>query len=64
MVGQWLVQIIADVPPNREAVGDDAHQFSLAADTFMEHDHLQAQEYFGVDAWTAQRRRSDPPPVL
>ena len=54
MVGQGLVEIVAHVPPHREAVGDDAHQFSLATDTFIEHDQLQAEEDFGVDARTAR----------
>src|SRR5215217_5121602 len=46
--------LIAHVPPNREAVGDDAHQFSLATDALIEHDQLQAEEHFGVDAGTAR----------
>jgi hypothetical protein len=42
------------VPSHREAVGDDAHQFSLATDTLIEHDQLQAEEHFGIDARTAR----------
>src|SRR5215208_4357643 len=48
------MEIVAHVPPNREAVGDDAHQFPLATDTLIEHDQLQAKENFGVDARTAR----------
>jgi hypothetical protein len=47
-------EIVAHVPPNREAVGDDAHQFSLATDAFMEHDQLQTEKQFRVDARTAR----------
>ena len=54
VVGQWLVEIVAHVPPHREAVGDDAHQFPLATDALIEHDQLQTEEHFGVDARTAR----------
>ena len=47
------MEIIAHIPPNREAVGDDSHQFSLATDILIEHDQLQTEEDFGVDARTA-----------
>src|SRR5215211_9529017 len=44
VIGQSLEEIVAHVPPCGEAVGDDAHQFSLATNTFMKHDWLQAKE--------------------
>jgi hypothetical protein len=44
------VEIVADVPPHRQTLGDDAHQFSLATDTLTEHDQLQTEEHFGIDA--------------
>src|SRR5215211_1982008 len=50
VIGQSFQEIVAHVPPCGEAVGDDAHQFSLAANTLIEHDQLQAKEDFGVDA--------------
>jgi hypothetical protein len=53
VIGQSLEEIVAHVPPCGEALGDEAHQFSLAADILMEHDQLQAKEDFGVDARTA-----------
>jgi hypothetical protein len=54
VLGQWLVEIITHVPPNREALGDDAHQFSLATDALIEHDQLQTEEHFRVYARTAR----------
>jgi hypothetical protein len=48
------VEFITHVPPNREALGDDAHQFSLATDALMEHDQLQTEEHFRVYARTAR----------
>jgi hypothetical protein len=48
------MEIVAHVPPHREAVGDEAHQFPLATDTLMEHDQLQTEEHFGIDARTAR----------
>jgi len=54
VVGQRLEEIVAHVPPQRQAVGDDAHQFPLAADALIEHDQLQAEEDLGVDARTAR----------
>jgi hypothetical protein len=54
VVGQWLVEIIAHVPPNREAVGDDAHQFSFATNALIEHDQLQTEEHFWIDAGTTR----------
>jgi hypothetical protein len=54
VIGKWLMEIVAHVPPHREVVGDDTHQFSLATDALMEHDQLQAEEDLGVDARTAR----------
>jgi hypothetical protein len=54
VVGQSLEEVVAHVPPRGKAVGDDAHQLSLATDIFMEHDQLQAKEDLGIDARTAR----------
>src|SRR5215203_7075607 len=48
------MEIVAHVPSHREALGDDAHQFSLATDTLIEHHQLQTEEDFGVDARTTR----------
>src|SRR5215211_9322181 len=48
------MEIVAHVPSHREALGDDAHQFSLATDTLIENEQLQTEEDFGVDARTAR----------
>ena len=53
MIGQRLQEIVSHVPPHGEAVGDDTHQFPLAADTFVEHDQLQTKEHLWVYARAA-----------
>ena len=54
MIGQILEEIVSHIPSRREAVADDAHQFPLAADILIKHDHLQAKEDFGVYARTTR----------
>jgi hypothetical protein len=44
VVGQWLVQIVADVPAHREAVRDHPHEPPLAPQPLEEHDELELEE--------------------
>ena len=53
MVGQRLVEVVAEVPAHRKAVGRNAHQLPLGADVLKEHDQLQAKEDDRVDAGPA-----------
>jgi hypothetical protein len=49
VVGQGFEQVVAEVPPQREPVGDDAHQLALAPEILEEHDELQLEEDHRVD---------------
>ena len=44
MVGQGLEEVVAEVPPQREAVRYDLHQLALGAKVFEEHHQLQLEE--------------------
>jgi hypothetical protein len=44
VVGQGFVQIVAEVPPNREPVGGHAHELPLRVQALEEEDKLQAEE--------------------
>ena len=50
VVGQRLVEVVAEVPAHREAVGRHPHELSLAPHALEEHDELQFEEDYGVDA--------------
>ena len=50
MVGQGLVEVVAEVPTHGEAVGRDAHQFPLGAQPLEEHHELELEENHRIDA--------------
>jgi hypothetical protein len=44
VVGQRLVEVVAQVPSQREAIGYEPHQLALRADVLEEHHELQLEE--------------------
>ena len=44
MVGQRLIQIVADVPAHAEPVSSQSHQLSFRADAVKEHHEVQLEE--------------------
>jgi hypothetical protein len=52
MVGQRLVQIEPEKPPDTQPVGGEAHQMALRAQALEEHHQLQAKEDHRIDAWS------------
>jgi hypothetical protein len=53
MIGQGFVQVVAEIPPDTEPVGDQAHEVAFRAHAFKEHHQLQFEEDHRVDAWAA-----------
>ena len=53
MVGQRLEEVVAQVPPQREAVGDDTHELALRTEVLEEHHQLELEEDDRVDGWPA-----------
>jgi hypothetical protein len=51
MVGQGLVQIEPEKPPDTQPVSGEAHQLALRANALAEHHQLQAKEDHRVEAW-------------
>src|SRR5271167_1707605 len=51
MVGKWLVQVIAKVPPHAEPISRMAHQLPFGTNALEEHDQLQLEK----DDWINQR---------
>src|SRR6266567_4442118 len=49
MVGQGLVQIVANIPPHAEPICCMAHQLPFRADALKEHHQLQFEEHNGVN---------------
>ena len=45
MIGQGLVQIVANIPPHAEPICCMLHQEPFGADIFKEHDQLQFEEH-------------------
>jgi hypothetical protein len=56
VVGQRLVEVVAHVPPQGEAVGVDLHQLALRAKVLEEHHQLQFEEDDRVNRWPATSR--------
>ncbi len=54
MVGDWLIQVIANVPAVRQVEAHHLHEFALRADTLKEHNELQLEEHHGVNGWATQ----------
>ena len=50
VVGQRLVQVVAEVPAVRQVEGDRLHELALGPQTLEEHDQLELEEDHGVDA--------------
>src|SRR5215213_9349217 len=44
VVGQRFVEVVAEVPTQREAVGDYAHELTLRREVLEEHDELELEE--------------------
>ena len=44
MIGQGFEEVVAEVPAQGQAVGDDPHQLALGADVLEEHDELELEE--------------------
>ncbi len=44
MVGQGFEEVVAEVPPQGEPVGDHSHELTLRAEIFEEHHQLQLEE--------------------
>jgi hypothetical protein len=53
MVGQWLPEVIAEIPAQTEPIGDQPHQLALGAEAREEHHQLQLEEDARVDAGPA-----------
>ena len=49
MVGQKLVEIVAQVPADTEAVGGDLHQLALGAQILQKENKLELKENHRVD---------------
>jgi hypothetical protein len=54
VVGQGLVQVVAEIPANAQTVCRDLHEPALRADVLEEHHQLQTEEDHGIDARTAR----------
>jgi hypothetical protein len=50
VVGQRFVQIVANIPPHTEPVGDQAQEVAFGANTFEEHYQLQLEEDDWINA--------------
>jgi hypothetical protein len=48
MIGQGFVEVVAEVPAQREAVGHDAHELALGAQVLKEHHKLELEEHYRV----------------
>jgi hypothetical protein len=44
VIREWLLQIVAEIPAHREAVGHHPHELPLRAKIFEEHDELELVE--------------------
>ena len=53
MVGQRLVQVVSEVPPQGEPVGHNLHQLPLGAQILEEKDQLELEKDHGINAGTA-----------
>ena len=56
VVRQRLVQVIAEVPSDAEAVRGHSGELPLGADALEEHDQLQLEEHDRVNTRAAERR--------
>ena len=45
MVGQWLVQVVAQIPAYTQTVSSDALKLALRTHAFEEHDQLELEEH-------------------
>ena len=63
MVGQGFVQIVAQIPPHAQPVGDQAHEVAFGANAFEEHHQLQLEEDHRINAGAPVRRHSTPAPL-
>jgi hypothetical protein len=54
VVGQGLVQVVAEIPANAQTVCRDLHEPALRADVLEEHHQLQTEEDHRIDARTAR----------
>jgi hypothetical protein len=52
VIGQWLTQIIAQVPQNAEPISRMTHQLPFGAYSFKKHDELQLEEDDGINGGT------------
>jgi hypothetical protein len=55
VVGQRLVEIVAQVPANTEAISDDLHQLALGPQSLEEKDKLKLEENHRIDAGATHR---------
>jgi len=49
VVGQLLVQVIAEVPSNAQSISGDSHQLALGADPLEERHELELEEASWID---------------
>ena len=52
MLGQWLIEVVAEIPPVRQVQAGHLDQPSLRADALEEHDELKLEENHWVDGWS------------
>ena len=49
VIRQWLMQVIAEIPSQTEAVGGDDHELAFRADALEKHDELELEKHDRVD---------------
>jgi len=52
MIGQGLVQIVANIPTNAEPIRRMPHQLPFRTDALEKHHELELKEDDGIDGWT------------
>ena len=55
MVGKGFVEVVAEIPPHAQPVGDQAHQQPLGTHPFEKHDELE----FEKDHWINARSSTE-----
>src|SRR5918995_556019 len=50
VVGQGLVEIVAQIPADAKAVGHNGHQLPFASQSFKEKNKLELEKYYRIDA--------------
>jgi len=49
VVRQWLLEVVAEIPADTQAIRCDLHQLTLGAYSLKEHHQLQSEEHYRID---------------